>query len=68
MDQAPDVSTVYQAIDTLYGPDGVSKGNASVWLGELQKSVCFCFVVFGDVWLGFRPQIRHLRSNGKLEV
>lgn len=40
MDQAPSVETVLQAVQALYNnPDVMGKEKASVWLGELQKSV-----------------------------
>jgi len=40
MDSAPSLETVLQALHTLYhGDDGGGKEKASVWLGELQKSV-----------------------------
>lgn len=40
MDQAPPVETVLQAVQALYNnPDVMGKEKASVWLGELQKSV-----------------------------
>ncbi|KAK7492007.1 hypothetical protein BaRGS_00016671 [Batillaria attramentaria] len=40
MDQAPPVDTVLQAVQALYNnPDVMGKEKASVWLGELQKSV-----------------------------
>ncbi|KAK7108377.1 transportin-3-like isoform X2 [Littorina saxatilis] len=40
MDQAPSVETVLQAVQALYtNPDVLGKEKASVWLGELQKSV-----------------------------
>jgi len=40
MEAAPSLETVLQALHTLYhGDDGGGKEKASVWLGELQKSV-----------------------------
>jgi hypothetical protein len=40
MDQAPSVETVLQAVQALYtNPDVMGKEKASVWLGELQRSV-----------------------------
>jgi len=40
METAPSLETVLQALHTLYhGDDGGGKEKASVWLGELQKSV-----------------------------
>ena len=40
METAPSLDTVLQALHTLYhGDDGGGKEKASVWLGELQKSV-----------------------------
>ncbi|XP_025097718.1 transportin-3-like isoform X1 [Pomacea canaliculata] len=40
MDQAPSIETVLQAVQALYNnPDVMGKEKASVWLGELQKSV-----------------------------
>ncbi|XP_013416764.1 transportin-3 [Lingula anatina] len=40
MDSAPSIETVLQAIHALYHhPDPAGKEKASVWLGELQKSV-----------------------------
>ncbi|XP_063222525.1 transportin-3 [Bacillus rossius redtenbacheri] len=40
MDSPPSVETVYQAVFTLYhNPDTAEKEKASLWLGELQKSV-----------------------------
>ncbi|ELU14313.1 hypothetical protein CAPTEDRAFT_142893 [Capitella teleta] len=40
MDSAPSLETVFQALEALYrNPDVVGKEKASVWLGELQKSV-----------------------------
>ena len=41
MDAAPSIETVYQALNALYrNPDINGKEKASVWLGELQRSVC----------------------------
>ena len=41
MDTAPSLETVVQAVQALYNnPDVSGKEKASVWLGELQKSVC----------------------------
>jgi len=43
MEAAPSLETVLQALHTLYhGDDGGGKEKASVWLGELQKSVRTC--------------------------
>lgn len=43
MDQAPSIETVLQAVQALYNnPDVMGKEKASVWLGELQKSVSAC--------------------------
>ena len=40
MEQIPSLDTVTQALQALYNnPDVVGKEKASVWLGELQKSV-----------------------------
>jgi len=40
MESAPPLETVLQALQALYhGGDGGGKEKASVWLGELQKSV-----------------------------
>lgn len=40
MEQAPTLDTVNQALQALYNnPDVVGKEKASVWLGELQRSV-----------------------------
>lgn len=40
MDQAPSIETVLQAVQALYtNPDVMGKEKASVWLGELQRSV-----------------------------
>ncbi|XP_075224525.1 transportin 3 isoform X1 [Lycorma delicatula] len=40
MDSLPSLETVYQAVHTLYhNPDPSEKEKASLWLGELQKSV-----------------------------
>ncbi|XP_012941104.1 transportin-3 [Aplysia californica] len=40
MDSAPSIETVNQALQALYNnPDVTGKEKASVWLGELQKSV-----------------------------
>ena len=45
MDAAPSLETVLQALHTLYhGDDGGGKEKASVWLGELQKSVSTLFL------------------------
>lgn len=41
MDAAPSLDTVFQALAALYqNPDVQGKEKASVWLGELQRSVC----------------------------
>ena len=40
MDSAPSLETVLVALNALYrNPDTTGKEKASVWLGELQKSV-----------------------------
>ena len=40
MDSAPSLDLVFQALAALYkNPDVAGKEKASVWLGELQKSV-----------------------------
>ena len=40
MDAAPPLETVFQALAALYqNPDITGKEKASVWLGELQRSV-----------------------------
>ena len=40
MEQQPSLETVNQALQALYNnPDVSGKEKASVWLGELQKSV-----------------------------
>ncbi|XP_074655394.1 transportin-3-like isoform X2 [Tubulanus polymorphus] len=40
MDSQPSVETVFQALTALYhNPDTAGKERASIWLGELQKSV-----------------------------
>ena len=42
MDAAPPLETVFQALAALYrNPDIAGKEKASVWLGELQRSVSF---------------------------
>lgn len=42
----PSLALVYQAIQALYhDPDPAGKERASVWLGELQRSVNM-----GEVW------------------
>lgn len=42
----PSLALVYQAIQALYhDPDPAGKERASVWLGELQRSV-----KMGEVW------------------
>ena len=42
MDAAPPLETVFQALAALYrNPDTAGKEKASVWLGELQRSVRF---------------------------
>lgn len=44
----PSLALVYQAIQALYhDPDPAGKERASVWLGELQRSV-----KMGEVWCG----------------
>ena len=41
MESPPSLETVYQALQALYNePDVSGKEKASVWLGELQRSVC----------------------------
>ena len=43
MESAPSLETVFQALAALYhNPDTAGKEKASVWLGELQKSVSEC--------------------------
>ena len=40
MNSEPSLETVYQALQALYqNPDVNGKERASVWLGELQRSV-----------------------------
>ena len=40
MEAAPSLETVFQALQALYhNPDVSGKEKASVWLGELQRSV-----------------------------
>ena len=40
MESPPPLHTVYQAVSALYNcPDTSEKEKASLWLGELQKSV-----------------------------
>jgi len=40
MESPPSIETVNQALQALYNnPDVVGKEKASVWLGELQRSV-----------------------------
>jgi len=42
MESPPSLETVQQALQALYNnPDTAGKERASVWLGELQRSVCF---------------------------
>ena len=42
MDSAPSIETVLVALNGLYrNPDTTGKEKASVWLGELQKSVSY---------------------------
>lgn len=49
METAPSLETVNQALQALYNnPDVVGKEKASVWLGELQRSVSI-FLVFNLV-------------------
>ena len=52
MEVAPTLETVVQALDALYhNPDIGGKEKASIWLGELQRSVCLmasCKVFSGD--------------------
>lgn len=46
MDSQPTLETVVQALNALYqNPDPVGKEKASLWLGELQKSVSNFFVI-----------------------
>ena len=41
MESPPSLETVHQALQALYNePDVSGKEKASVWLGELQRSVC----------------------------
>jgi len=44
MNSSPPLDTVYQAVFTLYhNPDPTEKEKASLWLGELQRSVSMTF-------------------------
>ena len=44
MDSAPSLDVVFQALAALYrNPDITGKEKASVWLGELQRSVSCMF-------------------------
>lgn len=55
MENPPPLETVHQALQALYNnPDVGGKEKASVWLGELQRSVgyrisllCMCSLVSG---------------------
>lgn len=45
MNSSPPLDTVYQAVFTLYhNPDPSEKEKASLWLGELQRSVSMTFL------------------------
>ena len=48
MDSAPSIETVLVALNGLYrNPDTTGKEKASVWLGELQKSVSYAATAGG---------------------
>lgn len=45
--EAPSIEMVYQAISALYdNPNGEEKEKASIWLGDVQKSVSICFLIY----------------------
>lgn len=45
MNSSPPLDAVYQAVFTLYhNPDPTEKEKASLWLGELQRSVSMSFL------------------------
>lgn len=55
--EKPTVALVYQAVQALYhDPDPAGKERASVWLGELQRSVSK-LERWGGTWNG--PRTRH---------
>jgi hypothetical protein len=51
MNSSPPLDAVYQAVFTLYhNPDPTEKEKASLWLGELQRSVSIViFVLFHKI-------------------
>ena len=57
MDAAPPLETVFQALSALYqNPDITGKEKASVWLGELQRSVSL------HVLIMIFTEIQHVRD------
>ena len=61
MENPPSLEEVYQALQALYNnPDVSGKEKASLWLGELQRSVCLkrkLCLEFGNGWGNFRFMI-----------
>jgi len=55
MNSSPPLDTVYQAVFTLYhNPDPAEKEKASLWLGELQRSVSMTFFKYFISFCTFR--------------
>lgn len=57
MNSSPPLDSVYQAVFTLYhNPDPAEKEKASLWLGELQRSVSIVICIWLYVSLRIEAQ------------